>query len=672
MALKIPRRRLLLFAVPILLPGLVLAYLSFRSVKDERLLLEKSQEARYESFADAVERTIRKTRQTSLDRLRKDLSEGGGAETPAAAWSLASRLLENPLTHSVAVFHGDTAMFPRMPRNDSGPAESLSPAAKGLRRGPRHALEKKVREEWRAGLYGQTLATLGLLLHGPDSLGPGNAELRFGFRLMELKCLARLGSAPEAVAAARRMVRDLMETTQLDSYHRTGFYLSETADLMTSMENLPRDAREEFFDLHQRLPRFLSNADVVRREWPDSPEEILRSQAYGPEDSLRVQYYRGVPYLLVGFPWLDQGAQALIRLEDRVLVEALRAELQQDRRSLWKDVDFSISNLRDETVLASAGGGAGARSADEREAALERSFEEQFPAWRLVVYKKPASDLIAQGRWRIGLQYTLLAFSLLSLLMGIVVLFKALDDEQRLVNMKSNFISAVSHELKTPLTAIRMFSEMLASGRAAEEKRGQYAQRIGAEAERLQGMIEGILNYTRLEENPDALRFEELDLSEAARDSAALMSGAFAKAGIRLTTRLAENAPVRADYNAVRSVIQNLLENALKYSPAGSEVVLEIRALSGEIILRVADQGIGIEPADLKRIFEKFYRAGDEMTRRTRGSGLGLALVKRIVDAHGGTVRVASRPGEGTEMTITFARERAREQGDTDASHIDR
>ncbi|MCD6023171.1 MAG: integral rane sensor signal transduction histidine kinase [Fibrobacteria bacterium] len=660
MALKIPRRRLLLFAVPILLPGLVLAYLSFRSVKDERLLLEKSQEARYESFADAVDRTIRKTRQAHLERLRKDLSEGGAAETPAAAWSLASRLLENPLTHSVAVFHGDTAMFPRMPRNDSGPAESLSPAAEGLRRGPRNALERQVREEWRAGLYGKALASLRLLLHGPDSLGPENVELRFGFRLMELKCLARLGDASEAVAAARRMVRDLMETSELDSYYRTGFYLSETADLMTSMENLPRDAREEFFTLHQRLPRFLSNADVVRREWPDSPEEILRSQAYGPEDSLRVQYYRGMPYLLVGFPWLDQGAQALIRLEDRVLVEALRTELQQDRRSLWKDMDFSVSNLRDETVLASEGLNAG-----EREPALERSFEEQFPAWRLVVYKKPAGDLIAQGRWRIGLQYTLLAFSLLSLLMGIVVLFKALADEQRLVSMKSNFISAVSHELKTPLTAIRMFSEMLASGRAAEEKRGQYAQRIGAEAERLQGMIEGILNYTRLEENPDALRFEELDLSEAARDSAALMSGAFAKAGIRLTTRLAESAPLRADYNAVRSVIQNLLENALKYSPAGSEVVLEIRALSAEIILRVADRGIGIEPADLKRIFEKFYRAGDEMTRRTRGSGLGLALVKRIVDAHGGTIKVASKPGEGTEMTIIFRRE-------TDAPHTDR
>jgi signal transduction histidine kinase len=349
----------------------------------------------------------------------------------------------------------------------------------------------------------------------------------------------------------------------------------------------------------------------------------------------------------------------LIRLDDGVFSDVVRADFM-DRRSPWRDVDFSLSNLRDETVLAT-------RGSEGREPALERSFEEQFPAWRLVVYKKPAGDLLAQGRWRVGLQYTLLAFAIVSLLMGTVVLFKALDNEQRLVSMKANFLSAVSHELKTPLTAIRMFSEMLSSGRAPEEKRAQYALRIGAEAERLQGMIEGILNYTRLEENPEALRLEDTDLSEAARDSAALMADAFASANIRLVTRIAPEAPMRADYEAMRSVIQNLLGNALKYSHAGSQVLLEIRATAEEVVLRVSDQGIGIEAADLKRIFDKFYRAGDEMTRRTRGSGLGLALVKRIVDAHAGVIRVNSKPGEGTDMTITFAR-----KGGQDASHSDR
>src|SRR5690606_20439533 len=118
--------------------------------------------------------------------------------------------------------------------------------------------------------------------------------------------------------------------------------------------------------------------------------------------------------------------------------------------------------------------------------------------------------------------------------------------------------------------------------------------------------------------------------------------------------RLAPRATVSGDYNALRSIVQNLLENALKYSPADTEVTLEVSAVNEDIVLRVADRGIGIDPAEQKRVFEKFYRAGDEMTRKTRGSGLGLALVKRIADAHGAAIRLNSRPGTGTEMVVTF------------------
>src|SRR5690606_1104091 len=300
-------------------------------------------------------------------------------------------------------------------------------------------------------------------------------EKRFGFRLLEVKCLVAAGETGEAVAAARVLVNDLLATTELESHHRTGFYLSEVTSLMTSREDLPRDARDEFFALHQRLPAFLENADAVARDWPGTPVEILHGQSFFPGDSLRVQYYGGRPYLLIGFPWLESDTQVLARLDEGVFTDALRTELVQERRSLWREADFVLLDLRDRTVLAS-------ESPHEQQAALERSLEDGFPAWRLIVYKRPEGELITQGRWRIALQYALLGFSLLSLLAGVVVLFKGLDDAQRLVSMKANFLSAVSHELKTPLTAIRMFSEMMASGRAPAEKGVQYAGRIGAEA----------------------------------------------------------------------------------------------------------------------------------------------------------------------------------------------
>lgn len=645
--MRFPSRRLVLLAAPVLLPGLVLAYLSFRSVKDERLLLEKSQEASDVAFADAIEETVRKTRQAAFDRLRSDLAEGGGAETPQEAWALAARLLENPLIHSVVIFRDEEPVFPPLPR-EPVPLDSLAAPEPPARR----ALEAVVREEWAADRPLGALRALRALLHGPDSLsatGARDAELRFGYRLLELKCLLLLDAPGEAVAAARALVRDLLGTAALESHHRAGFYLSEVAELMTARENLPRDARGEFFALHQRLPAFLSNAEAVSRQWEDAPAEILRGQPFAG-DSLRVRHHGGAPYLLVGFPWLQSGTQVLARLDEGPFAAALRAETARERRNR-RDADFAVFDSRDRLVL-------GDSLPRDREPALERSLEDPFPGWRLVVYKRPAEEVMARGMRRILLQYVLLAFSLVSLLAGLVALFKGLGHEQRLVGMKANFLSAVSHELKTPLTAIRMFSEMLSSGKAPPEKAVQYAGRIGAEAERLQGMIEGILAYTRLEEDPGALRPEDLDLSAVARESAGLLSESFERAGIRLNLRLAPLAPLRADYNAMRSLVQNLLENALKYSRPGTETTLEVTAGNEEIVLRVADQGIGIPAADQRRVFERFYRAGDEMTRRTRGSGLGLALVKRIADAHGAAIRLNSREGQGTEMIVSFPRGR--------------
>jgi signal transduction histidine kinase len=213
----------------------------------------------------------------------------------------------------------------------------------------------------------------------------------------------------------------------------------------------------------------------------------------------------------------------------------------------------------------------------------------------------------------------------------------------------------VSHELKTPLTAIRMFSELLESGRQKEEeKRIRYARLIGEEARRLQGMIEGILSLGRMEEGKARLQFDTVKPAEVVREVAALMAGAFTKAEITLVVHVDENVLIHADRDALRSVVQNLLENALKYSEGGTVVTLKLERVSQGVALSVKDQGIGIAKEDQHRIFETFWRAGDEMTRRTRGSGLGLAIVKQIADAHKARIEVQSQPGQGTLMTLIF------------------
>jgi signal transduction histidine kinase len=264
---------------------------------------------------------------------------------------------------------------------------------------------------------------------------------------------------------------------------------------------------------------------------------------------------------------------------------------------------------------------------------------------------------MALGRRKLALLYTLLAFSLAALLLGSLFVFLGLKNERKMVRMKSNFLSAVTHELKTPLTSIRMFAELLESGRQTqEEKRKRYAHLIGEEAMRLYGMIEGILNLTRLEEKRAKVAMTPMNLTQAVHEVAGLMAAAYDKAGIRLELRLDPDAMVNGDHDSLRSVVQNLLENSLKYSRAGTTVQVHLEDAPDRAVLRVKDQGIGISGSDLKHIFDKFYRAGDEMTRKTKGSGLGLAIVKQILDSHRAQVKVNSRLNEGTEMIITFAK----------------
>ncbi|HLP43454.1 MAG TPA: HAMP domain-containing sensor histidine kinase, partial [Fibrobacteria bacterium] len=327
-----------------------------------------------------------------------------------------------------------------------------------------------------------------------------------------------------------------------------------------------------------------------------------------------------------------------------------RGEIILAKKSAWKDMEFALVNQRDQVVMSTD-------SLSDRKVAVERDLSTDFPAWRLLILKKKEGELIALGRRKLLLLYTMLAFSLAALLLGALFVFMGLKNERKMVRMKSNFLSAVSHELKTPLTSIRMFAELLESGRQTqEEKRKRYAHLIGEEAMRLHGMIEGILNFTRLEEKRAHVSMTSMNLSQAVHEVAGLMAAAYEKAGIRLVLQLDRDTMVDGDYDSLRSVVQNLLENSLKYSGRDTTVLVQLESAPDRAVLRVKDQGIGISGADLKHIFDKFYRAGDEMTRKTKGSGLGLAIVKQILDSHRAQIKVSSRLNEGTEMIITFAR----------------
>jgi signal transduction histidine kinase len=236
---------------------------------------------------------------------------------------------------------------------------------------------------------------------------------------------------------------------------------------------------------------------------------------------------------------------------------------------------------------------------------------------------------------------------------GAYLLFRDMRREMHLAQLRSQFVSSVSHELKTPLTAIRMFAENLQSRPEAARMQSEYLDIIVNESERLSRLVDNVLDFSKIEQGSKLYTMRPVSLDEVVRTAARSIEYPLAQKGFTLKVE-AENVIelVRGDADALRQAILNLLINAMKYSGASREIGLCLSAADHHAQIRVSDHGVGIPLADQQRIFERFYRVASPENKLVSGAGLGLALVRHIAEAHGGTVDVESAPGQGSAFTI--------------------
>ena len=267
-----------------------------------------------------------------------------------------------------------------------------------------------------------------------------------------------------------------------------------------------------------------------------------------------------------------------------------------------------------------------------------RQFETTLYKWRLNVTITSAEELARAVARRRVLEMVLVGLSGLVVVSGLIVVLVAAARERKLANLKSDFVANVSHELKTPLSLVRMFGELLQSGRVeTDEKRRQYLQIIVSESERLAALIENVLDFAKVERGQAAYEFSEGGIGEVVTRAVDACRLRVEREGVTLDLQLSEDLPpVRRDERAIEIAVINLVDNALKYAPDGQRIFVAVRVADGRVEIRVADEGAGIAPEDRKRIFERFVRGKNALDKQVRGSGIGLALVKHIAEAHGG------------------------------------
>jgi two-component system phosphate regulon sensor histidine kinase PhoR len=284
----------------------------------------------------------------------------------------------------------------------------------------------------------------------------------------------------------------------------------------------------------------------------------------------------------------------------------------------------------------------------------EASFGKTLYAWRIQITPRNVAELRAQAETERLLGVLLVPVSTVIIVVGLAVVWLSVRAERRASQMKSDFIANVSHELKTPLSLIRMFGELLMTGKhKGDAMAREYGGIITRESERLAHLIDNVLDFARLERGKASYRFAEGRLEEVVERALDVFRHRLEKEKLRLKTEIEPNLPpVRMDEDAMTLVLLNLVDNAVKYAGEGGEVSVRLRRAPGAVALVVTDHGAGIAPDEQRRIFERFYRATSARARNVRGSGIGLALVKYIAEAHGGRVEVESAPGRGSTFTV--------------------
>ncbi len=286
---------------------------------------------------------------------------------------------------------------------------------------------------------------------------------------------------------------------------------------------------------------------------------------------------------------------------------------------------------------------------------VSRNLDEVFRGLTLGIKFQEVSVAELGERW---VHRSFLILGVLSLLLvgGLVLTYRSVSKEMALAKLKSDFVSNVSHELRTPLSLIRLYAETLELGRIRESSKVQeYYSIIRKESERLTALINNILDFSRIEAGRKEYEFRETDIAELVRNTLESYRGQIEQQGFAFEQQIDSGLPpVKVDREAIARSLVNLVNNALKYSANEKFLRVRLYRANGTVKLEVADRGIGIQHSEHAKIFEKFYRAGDPLVHNTKGSGLGLSLVRHIALAHGGEVEVESTPGRGSKFTLSL------------------
>ncbi len=501
-----------------------------------------------------------------------------------------------------------------------------------------------------------------LLANYPTQRDPNGAPLRFFAQYQIASALENQNRDQEAVATLLALYQDLFDLSdEISTLQYTYFVeLIQTASvrLLTSpFVSQPERFRQRFNRLAELNKKRISRRYYLQVLERRLAEYILERKNYKDRVYYISDVAEGAPYLLA-YQFLPDASghhvSGLLAME--IDLQELKARLFPAILKKLEGagaVSFAILNEEHKFMIGSR--------LPTGERVAEQVLEKPFDFWQVAIYAPDPLGQTAGWDFKLTLSLWLVFLLLLAVVFGAYVFIRQSLREAHVSQMKSTFVSNVSHELRTPLASIKMLAELLekqfASAPAASQlppKAGEYLSVMRRESDRLARLIESVLDFSRIERGVKQYNFEYEDLAAVLRQVIEAFRPQAEADGFQLVVEIATPLPeVKIDADAIAQLVLNLLTNAYKYSQERKYIRLAAFRQGRQVVVEVEDHGIGIDQAELPKIFEDFYRVDQRLnTSKQGGAGLGLTLARHIATAHGGEITVRSKPGKGSTFSL--------------------
>lgn len=590
----------LVFALAVFVPSLVLAWLAVRSLRDQQFVLERQRALLYQNIADSLVKDVNGFLSERQREFAAQVETYLNTKKPQTVSAEFDQFIRQQWPLAEVGFGVSLREGLGCPSPDAGTTARLFCADNGAFLANREVAE----------VYWNTFANGNV---GQVNLSQGRnagvANSSAGNNL-ELNSIATKTQNRKVIPVEQQADVPNQQVLNVGQQAYAANQISKIAPADTEFRQLIGDATDGM------LARFVQNK-LRLLFW--HRQNATSDPIYGAQ---------------VNLAQLVTQLQQLINVEPALREEVCIALLDDNTRPRYRTDDRFQTDWKRPFVAAELG--------------------EALPHWELAVYLRNPAHLNETARTTAATLGLLIALLVLAIGVGSWLIVRDLNRQLTLARQKTDFVSNVSHELKTPLTSIRMFSELLAEGRVNEPaKQRSYLNIITAETARLTRLINNVLDFARLERGEKNYNFSSCDLAALTHETANTFRPHFESAGICFESALPDQpVSVRADRDAVSQIIVNLLSNAEKYSNGTKEIRLELESRATGVELRVLDRGPGVPRGCEEKIFEKFYRANDSLTNNVPGSGLGLTLARQIARAHDGDVTYQPREGGGSCFTL--------------------